>query len=139
MSPFPRWEAPRMPRVAVLATALTLALLAWSLASPAAQEAPAGWGDVVGRVLWGKDALPEPEVLKVDKDGECCLANGPLHSDRFVVHPKNKGLRWVMVWLVDPDRKGLPIHPDYPDARKVKGTKVFVDQPRCMFEPHVLG
>ena len=44
-----------------------------------------------------------------------------------------------MVWLLDPGRKDLPIHPDYPDAEQVKETRVVIDQPCCMFEPHLVG
>jgi len=126
-----------MGRFVVTLGALVLSCLIWSTASPAA--AAGGWGDVVGAIVWGGDKVPEPEKLKVDKDEKSCLAKGPLFSDRFVINGKNKGVRWVMVWLIDPEGKAIPIHPDYPTAAAVKGTKVTIDQPCCMFEPHLVG
>jgi hypothetical protein len=112
-----------------------LALLGVLTAAGAA-EAQA-WGTVKGQVVWA-GPLPVPEKVKVTNDPKHCLSKGPLFHDNKVVNPKNKGVRWAMVWLVDagdPD-KALPIHPA---LRKLAKAKVEMDQPCCMFEPHVVG
>src|SRR5581483_3826275 len=79
-----------------------------------AQAASQGWGNIKGQVVFAGDYKPVP--IKVDKDQAHCLSRGPLMDEKYVVNPKNKGVRWVMVWLTDPKNptKKLPIHPSYP-------------------------
>jgi hypothetical protein len=106
------------------------------LAAAAPAEAQA-WGTVKGQVIWAAP-LPKAEPIKVTNDPKHCLSKGPLFRDNKVVNPKNKGVRWVMVWLVDAGdpNKALPIHPA---LQKLAKAQVEMDQPCCMFEPHVLG
>lgn len=114
----------------------TLALAA-AAAAPAA-KAGGDWGNVKGQVVWGGGAVPKPEKINVTKDAPACLKNGDLYSDKIVVNPKNKGVRWVLVWLTDAEspNKALPVNP----ALKALAKKaVEIDQPCCMFEPHVVG
>ena len=61
----------------------------------------AGWGSVKGQIVFA-GTPPTPEPLKVDKDVEACTAHGALVSEKYVVDPKTKGVRWVIVWLADP-------------------------------------
>jgi len=98
----------------------------------------AGWGDVKGQVVWAGDSSPQQKKLVVNKDQDVCLKNGPLYSQDYVVNPKNKGVRWVVLWLVDATnpRKNLPIHPS---LQAVSPKTVELDQPCCQFEPHVLA
>jgi hypothetical protein len=115
--------------------------LAAALALPAlaADDNEKGkWGTIKGQVVWDGDKLPEREKINVDANPKECLKNGPLLAEKFVVDPKSKGVRWVLVWLVDPAdvKKALPVHPD---LKEPKDKKVVVDQPCCAFEPHVLG
>jgi hypothetical protein len=63
------------------------------------------------------------------------LAAGPILSEDLVVNPKNKGVRWVIVFLTPDGKEPLPIHPD---LKKVKPTKVTLDIRPGRFEPHVL-
>ncbi len=95
------------------------------------------WGTVKGRVIFDGDPPSRKEIAAAALNADCknCAAGGTW-SDEWVVDPKTKGVRWVMVWLLD--EKGgnkIPIHPKLvkPDP------DVVVDQPCCMFEPHVLG
>jgi hypothetical protein len=115
-------------------TAVTLlALLA--LAAPVSAES---WGTIKGQVVFD-GAVPERAKLNVDKDQAACMPDGkPLLSEKLVVDEKTKGVKWVMVWLVDPNdpKAAIPIHPD---LKALKQKEVFLDQPCCMFEPHVLG
>jgi hypothetical protein len=103
-------------------------VVAWSLAAPARA------GDIKGHIVWGEDQIPEMPVLNVDKDQKCCLAKGPVHSEDWVINPKNKGIRWTFVWLAPvPPAKKMPV-PE--GARKTK--PAVLDQPLCMFVPHAL-
>src|SRR5262249_33431050 len=65
----------------------------------------------------------------------------PLVSEEWVVNSQNKGVRWVMVWLVNADDKDvkkpktMPIHP----ALLIpKNKQVIIDQPCCAFEPRAV-
>jgi len=55
-----------------------------------------------------------------------------LLSDSLVVNAKNKGLKWTVVFLVDAKdaNKAIPFS-------KGLSSKVEIDQPCCMFVPHV--
>jgi plastocyanin len=112
-----------------------LAVVAILAAVPAVRAD--GWGTVKGQVLWSGD-IPAAEQLKVDKDQPACLAHGPLLAQNYVIDPKSKGVRWVIVWLADPKNptKALPIAPS---LKEVKPKKVELDQPTCQFEPHALA
>jgi hypothetical protein len=104
---------------------------------PASAVRAQGWGTVKGQVIWGGKDVPAPEKLTVDKDPKECLRNGPLLSDEYVVDPKTKGVRWVVVWLIDASgdfNKDIPVNP----ALKAPAKKVMIDQPCCKFEPHIV-
>lgn len=97
-----------------------------------------GWGTIKGQVVWGGDGVPKPVVLNVDKDKDHCLSKGPIEKEENVVNPKNKGVRWAIVYLtsVDGFAKEVPVHPS---LKTLKTKEVVVDQPCCKFEPHLLG
>jgi len=115
----------------------TQGILVLMLATSATPAHAQSWGTLKGQVVVA-GAVPEPRKLEVTKDQMHCLGKGALYSERYVVNPKNKGVRWVMVWLTDAKSatKALPIHPS---LEKVSPDKVVVDQPRCQFVPHVIG
>jgi hypothetical protein len=119
---------------------LLLALCGLFLVSigPAADD-KADWGTVKGQIVFQGDKLPEPAELKVTKDEQHCLEKGKLHSENWVIHKENKGVANVLIWLVpDPasGQKQLPIHKD---LQEIKDKEVIVDQPCCLFVPHVVG
>jgi hypothetical protein len=58
-------------------------------------------------------------------------------SQDYVVNPKNKGVKWAVVWLVNAEDPKAPI-PIHPDLKEVKDDKVVLDQPCCVFEPHII-
>jgi hypothetical protein len=113
--------------------------------SPAPAPAPANraedspWGTIKGQVVFNG---PVPERSKIDvsknPDANFCTKDGtvPVLSDELVVDPKTKGVRWVLVWLID--EKGGNKVPIHPKLAKPTG-KVVLDQPCCAYEPHVLG
>jgi plastocyanin len=124
---------------------LLLGCLLLFLAGSNVQSAdPQGWGNIKGQVVWGGKTLPEREPIKVTQDQKHCLMNGPLLEEKYVVDPKTKGVRWVMVFLADakePDPKNAKKwkFPVKPGLMKLKNTPVIFDQPCCAFEPHVFG
>ena len=98
------------------------------------------WGTIKGRVVWAGDSIPEPEKLDTSKEPKCVAKDGgPVMSDKWLINPKNKGVRYVCVWLrTEEDNGKLPIHPDLAKIAD-KDKEVVVDQPCCMFEPHGLA
>jgi len=97
------------------------------------------WGTVKGQVVWGPDTLPEKVKANVDKDQAHCLSKGDIYTDAYVVNPKSRGVRWVLVWLTDPENAARPI-PVHPQAKAGLDKKpVVIDQPCCKFEPRMVG
>lgn len=96
-----------------------------------------GWGTIKGQVVLAGNA-PKPIVVNIDKDKDACLKNGPILKDDLVVNPKNKGVKWAIVYLMSADGfdKDIPIHPN---LKNIKQKVVEIDQPCCKFEPHMLA
>jgi plastocyanin len=112
-------------------TALVLGLLL-----SAAGRAPAQWGNLKGQVVFDGDPPPR-EKINVNRDAAHCLGKGPILSEKLLVDARSKGVKNVMVWLVDPDD---PLKVIGPPAQAVNAAlqKLVVDNPSCRFEPHVL-
>jgi plastocyanin len=122
-----------------VSTAMLLALTA-VLVLPVFAQAADEWGTIKGRVVWAGGTIPAPEVANVDKDKAHCLEKGPIYKDNLVINKENKGIRFALVWLCDAkDPKSTkwtaPIHP----SLKKPAKNVVIDQPCCVFEPHVIG
>jgi len=100
-----------------------------------------GWGTVKGQAVFKGDKVPAAEQLKITRDEAACLKNGPIFAEKYVINPKNKGVKWVVVWLAKDDGgkadfdAELPIHPA---LKEFKDKSVSMDQPCCRFEPHVV-
>src|SRR6266542_5658144 len=98
-----------------------------------ARAADQEWGTLRGQVVYAGTETPNQKAdLKMHKDEKACLQKDPILKDDLVVNPKNKGLRWVVVWLAKDDdgtadnTAELPIHPSLKDL----GAKsVVMDQP----------
>jgi hypothetical protein len=131
-----------MRTLAVMTGLVVLAGLILFPGLPAmADDQPAGWGTVKGQVVFAGDKIPERVKQNVDKDKEHCLSKGDILNEDWVVNPKNKGVRWAIVWLAADNNlknpaKKMPIHPS---LAKSKTPEVVLDQPCCAFEPHVLA
>jgi len=96
-----------------------------------AATAQKGFGTIKGRLVWGGDAAPEREKLKVDKDVAVC-GKVPLFSQKLVIDPKTKGVAFAFAYLRSPNGKN-------PDAEKAKLEKtpiVLLDQVNCEFTPY---
>jgi hypothetical protein len=115
--------------------------LVGGLVATSAAPAQNGWGTIKGRVIFGGKDLPKPEPVDTSKSADsakCLEANkGPIFSEEWVVNPKNRGVRWVFVWLA-PEKPGgkLPINPR---LAKVPNKPVVIDQPCCRYEPHAFA
>jgi hypothetical protein len=125
--------ANRRRTVAFLAAAAILVVI-----SQRAVADGGAWGSVKGRVVWAGDKLPMPEEItpNANQNPQQCLAKGKLYKEDLVVNPKNKGVRWVIVWL-QPVPGGPPLTIK-PELKELKEKQVVVDQPTCAFEPRVL-
>lgn len=117
------------------ATVALAAILLCGSVMPAAPAAAEEWGTIKGQIIYAGDKVPDMETLKVEKDTAHCLSEGPIKSERWVVDPSSKGVRWAMVFLKAPAGESLPIH----DSLKTTGGEVELDQPVCRFSPHVTG
>ncbi len=102
-----------------------------------APAAPEPWGTIQGRVVWAGDDAPTPTPVVMDKDQAVCSKKGPIFKTDYVVNPKNKGVRWAVVWLVNADDYLKPL-PVYPNLKEVAQKEVVLDQPCCQFEPHIV-
>ncbi len=98
-----------------------------------------GWGTIKGQFVI-EGAVPPVVTLAIDQDKVPCLAKGPILSEKYVVNPKNKGVKWVVVWIA-PEKNGIADHKTIPEIHpelvKIKDKQIVVDQPCCKFEPHV--
>jgi hypothetical protein len=122
------------PAILALAAGAGLAL---AVPSALAGNDGATWGAIKGQIVLGDGPIPKPQEINVNKDQEHCLAKGPLVSEELVVNEKNRGVRWVFVWLApEPGGPPLTIHPD---LAEIKNKQVEMDQPCCQFVPHALA
>jgi plastocyanin len=108
-------------------------------AEAAASAAPVkaeGWGTLKGKVLFSGDA-PAPVILqeqgKAAKDPNICAKDASIKSERLLVDPASKGVRFALVYLPKPTAVNE-------DAKKTAASaKVEFDQKGCIFQPHVMG
>jgi plastocyanin len=116
------------------ALALVALLLTGSLASAE------GWGTVKGKVTYDpKEKLPENPAVTVTADKNVCM-QGKILRNEWVVDPKTKGVKNVVVWLTDVKNFkaaawAAPIHPT---LKKAPAT-YEIDQPTCLFAPRVIA
>jgi hypothetical protein len=111
--------------------------LFFAIAPAAAGKDDGAWGTIKGQVVLDADAVPDPKTLNIDKDQNHCLSKGPILSEVLVVNKKNKGVRWVFVWL-EPEAGDPPLKV-HPNLMAIKVKQVEVDQPCCQFIPHALA
>jgi hypothetical protein len=98
-----------------------------------------GWGTIKGKVTYNGNP-PKLNPKAVTKDQQHCLSRGAIPDETWVVNPKNKGVRWVVVWLVVDDggkADHTAVPPIHPSLARPDQKEVVMDQPCCKFEPHV--
>jgi hypothetical protein len=126
-----------MRRLSAQARCAALGLLGLLPLAALAPAAGPSWGTIKGQVVCD-GPIPKREPVKVDKDEKACLKNGPLLSEKFLANPKNKGVRYVVVWLIDATNPMKPL-PIAPARAALARPTVEIDQPCCMFEPRVVA
>jgi hypothetical protein len=119
---------------------IALGGMAWLMLpqkSSAVADRPAKspWGTLTGRITWGGQTVPKQRRLKITRDSKHCLAGGPILSEDYVINPKNKGVRWVIGFLMANGKKPLPVHPD---LRRPASRVVTLDISFGRFKPHVV-
>jgi hypothetical protein len=137
-----------MRRVLFATAALALPLSLWAVSTSVGQETERkllpsnGWGSLSGRVVYKGDP-PAPaslaDKMAIHADKACCLApNATLlekEDNTWLVDPKTKGVANVLIYLNPPVGTYFPIH----DQDKKRKDTLVLDQPHCMFVPHVLA
>jgi len=120
------------------AASVALAALAGFLLACGSAKAE-GWGAIKGQVIF-KGKIPANPVVNVTADKDHCESKGPIHRNELVVNKKNRGVRWVLVWLapVKDFRTNFTVEPIHPSLKKVPA-KVEIDQPTCVFVPRMTG
>jgi len=105
-------------------------------ASKASSAAAAGnaleRGDLQGRFVYGGDP-PERKPIVVTADKDFCGKHNLL-EEHLVVHPGNRGLANVFIWLYLARDESLPAVPDSHGA--LAKADVTLDCRGCRFEPH---
>lgn len=120
-----------------IALPLTLLMLGSLSAEAVAQQ----WGTVKGQVVYGGPSVPDRDKINVTKDRQHCLSKGPLLNDEWVIDENTKGVENAVVWLIpNVKKRGVKFPEDkiHPALKQPRNKQVFMDQPCCMYEPHVL-
>jgi hypothetical protein len=137
----------------LMRTLFALSLLA--IFPVAAAQAQGQWTTVKGRVVWddSKGAPPARAPIQATKDQEVCAKDKDFNTEDWIVSPKTKGIKNVVVWLAPelgpaevqaiaakklrevPSFKAADIHPNLAKAAK---PAVEMDQPCCRFIPHIV-
>lgn len=102
----------------------------------AQQPATTGWGDLSGRVAWPNNKkMPDVRKAEVPK---WFTPAAPVTAETYVIHPKNLGVKNVVVWL-EPAKKGDPPLPVFPALKPPPKAAAEIDISAGAFVPHVLG
>ena len=94
-----------------------------------------GWGAIKGQVVYEGELSPAKVLVRkgdqLAKDAPRCGAV-EVRSEELVVNPKNRGVKWSVVYLLKPTK----VHPD---LQKVPVRPAKLSQEFCVFKPHVLA
>jgi len=124
-------------------TGLALATLTALLLTSLLSAQPEGWGTIKGQVVWpaGTEVPKRTPIAAINQNADAghCLSKGAVLDEEWVVNPKNRGIRWIFVWLANEDPKNKAPLPISPKLKELKDTKVVIDQPICQFIPHAIA
>jgi hypothetical protein len=101
------------------------------------------WTNIKGVIRFDpKEKIPEPVEIMPIANQAACKANGKFYTEDWIIHPKNRGLKNVFVWI-EPDgvERGTPFPKEsiHPKLTKLEKKEVEIDQPCCQFIPHTLA
>lgn len=108
----------------------SLVSLMVAMASTAVNAAE--WGTVKGRFVFD-GSLPERPKLVLNKDVEFCGKFEP-RSEKLVVHPDDRGIVNVVIWLDTKLGEKPAIHPSFEES---VSAKIKLMNKGCRFDPHV--
>lgn len=94
------------------------------------------WATVRGQIIFGGENVPEPMPTGAAQRG------GPPFVASWLVHPKNKGVKNVFVWLaLDSKDRGIrmPANRIHPDLRKVPDDVLEMEVRGLMYFPNSIG
>jgi hypothetical protein len=121
------------------ATSLLVLPLILALAAPVSAQQQ--WGTVKGQVVLAGKGKIQQEFVNVDRDQKDCLKKGKIPKDSLLVNPRNRGVKWAVIWLAR-DNNGQADHtakiPTHPKLAAVPQKPAVIDQPCCRFEPHIV-
>jgi hypothetical protein len=97
-------------------------------------------GVLAGKVVYDGDPPEMEPIVKMlnHPDKENCLKGTPAetHTQTWFVHKENKGVANVVVWLEPPKGTFFTLTEKEKD---LKGEQIVIDQPHCVFIPHVVS
>lgn len=109
---------------------LSVASVVVAIASTAVNAAD--WGTIKGRFVFD-GTLPERPKLVLNKDVEFCGKFEP-RTEKLVVHPNDRGIANVVIWLDTKPGEKIPIHPSFEESASAK---IKLENKGCRFDPHV--
>lgn len=117
-------------------------LLLTALAAAAdAQQPPPAWVTIKGQVVLPADVpVPARKPVMVPAGVPVC-PKVPVLDESVIVDPKTRGVKNVVVWLRPNNQNpkaAFGANEVHPGDAKRKPQTVKVDQPCCLFEPHIL-
>jgi hypothetical protein len=99
----------------------------------AAPLGPSQWGNLTARFVYDGDPPPR-KAPTITADQEFC-GRHDLLLENLVVHPENRGVASIIVWLYLP--RGDPLPPVHDTYLQTQDSEVVLDANLCRFEPHV--
>mgnify|MGYP003390079831 CR=1 FL=1 len=92
----------------------------------------ADWGTVKGRFVFD-GANPERPKLVLNKDTEFCGKFAP-RSESLVVHPDDRGVANIVIWLDTKLGEKIAIHPEFEAS---SSARITLKNKGCRFDPHI--
>ena len=108
-------------------------VVAVCIALAAAPAQTAEWGDLHLKFKYDGEP-PEPRALVVDKEVAVC-GRTKLLDESLLVDKESRGIADVVVMLLKPTDRDVPVHESYEKSAK---EPVKIVSRNCRFEPHVL-
>lgn len=138
-----------------------LGLLGFAISLPVLAADDDKWSTVKGKVVFddSKNKIPARALPPAAKGADlppCAGMDKDFLTEEWIVNPKNKGVKNVVVWLApeptddewkrlrDKGAKRLKVFPSFkaehlhPDLKAPKEKTVEMDQPCCRFIPHIV-
>lgn len=102
------------------------------------------YGTIKGRLVWGEKDIPAPVILErkgqANKDPSICASAAPILSEKLVIDPATRGIRYAFAYLINPVGIDDEIQRQIDAYRHAARLQPAVlDQKNCVFVPHALA